>query len=300
MNKIIPSLNILRVFAVAARHLSFKLAAQELFLSPPAVSHQIRVLEKHLGIKLFVRLNRSLELTAQGKDYALQVEKALLILEDATAKLVTQPTFNISCIPFITNALLIPHIQSFKDANPELPLQISSKVQKADVARGEVDVAIRHRKGDEPGLHYQRLTSIKITPICSQKYWGSIPQNQRHDMSCHKQINLSVDPLSWSHWLKDWHYAHGPKNALSLDSYQAVVESVKQDMGLAMGYMPSIFAQLNQQNILAPFPDQISEFGDLYLVYKHESAHKAEVVAFRSWLVTLLDSLNSDKIILPE
>ncbi len=300
MNKILPSLNILRVFVVAARHLSFKLAAQELFVSPSAVSHQVRALEKQLGITLFVRLNRSLALTPQGQGYYQKVNQALQMLDDATQHLVKQQMFNISCIPFITNALLIPNIQSFKDAHPDLTLQISSKIQRADVAQGEVDVAIRHRKGDEPDLHYQRLAGIKITPICSQQYWDSVPMDKRHKMAHHKQINLSVDTRSWAHWLNEWGHKTTPQNTLTLDSYQSVMESVKQDMGLAMGYLPAVFSHLNGQNLLAPFPDQVSEYGDMYLVYKRDNAHNPRVMAFQNWLEGLLASLNSGKIILSE
>ncbi len=300
MNKILPSLNILRVFVVAARHLSFKKAAQELFVSPPAVSHQIRALEKQLGILLFVRLNRSLALTPQGQEYYLQVNQALKMLDDATQNLIKQQVFNISSIPFITNALLIPNIQSFKDAHPDLSLQISSKIQRADVSQGEVDVAIRHRKGDESDLYYQRLASIKITPICSQQYWQSVPAAQRQDMACHKQINLSVDTRSWPHWLQEWGHKSTPQNALSLDNYQTVVESVKQNMGLAMGYLPAVYTHLSGQKIIAPFPQQVSEYGDMYLVYKRENAQKPQVKAFQSWLEALLTSLNSGKNILSE
>ncbi len=295
MNRL-PSLNILKVFAAAAEHLSFKLAANELCISPPAVSHQIRVLEKQLNTDLFKRLNRSIELTPQGKNYHLKVRQALAILQAASDELINDqqaPSFNISCIPFITNSLLIPHIQSFKDSSANLSVKISSQTQRVELSKGQVDVAIRHKKGDEADLHYESLSRIQVSPICSQAYWDNIPKEKQNDMTSHKIISLSIGDDSWPYWLKQWQYKQAPTTTLSLDNYQAVMTSVKQGLGLAMGFQPAINLDLLDESIIMPFAHQVSDFGEIYLVYRIQNQDRPEIVAFQSWLKGLISQLNS-------
>jgi LysR family glycine cleavage system transcriptional activator len=294
----LPSLNALRVFEAAARQLSFKKAAKELFISPPAVSHQIRTLEKQLGVTLFERLNRALKLTPQGHSYFLQVKKGLHILQIATADLLSsqsQKNFSISCIPFLTNALLIPNIQLFKEQYPNKNVHIFSQTKLADLTLGDIDVAIRHQKGEEDGLHYEWLSKIHITPLCSEAYWESIPQNQQANLSIHNMINMSVDTHSWPHWLKQFGYETAPKETITLDNYQAVIESVKQGLGLAMGFKPVINTNLAHEKIITPFGKHVCDYGDLYLVYTLDNAKNPEIVAFQNWLKSLIARLESDE-----
>ncbi len=294
----LPSLNALRVFEAAARRLSFKDAAKELFISPAAVSHQIRALEKQLNVQLFERLNRALKLTPQGNTYFKKVKIGMHTLQEATTELLAsqrQKVFNVSCIPFLTNALLIPNIQSFKNQYPNQNVQIFSQTKLAALTLGEADVAIRHQKGDEKGLHYEWLSKVHITPLCSEAYWESIPQNQQANMSMHKMINMSVDTYSWPHWLKQFAYESSPKKTITLDNYQAVIESVKQGLGLAMGFKPVINTSLSHEKIITPFGDQVCDYGDLYLVYTLENAQNPEIIAFKRWLKALISQLESDK-----
>ncbi len=294
----LPSLNALRVFEAAARHLSFKEAAKELFISPPAVSHQIRTLEKQLNVPLFERLNRGLKLTVHGNSYFLQVKKGLHILQEATDDLLSsqsQKSFKVSCIPFLTNALLIPNIQFFKELYPNQDVQIFSETKLAALMQGDADVAIRHKKGNEEGLHYEWLSKIHITPLCSEAYWDSIPQNQQANMSMHKMINMSVDTYSWPHWLKQFGHETSPKKTITLDNYQAVIESVKQGLGLAMGFKPVINTNLAHEKIITPFDNQVCDYGDLYLVYTLDKAKNPKIIAFQSWLKALISRIESDK-----
>ncbi len=293
----LPSLNALRVFEAAARRLSFKDAAKELFISPPAVSHQIRALEKQLNVQLFERLNRALKLTPQGEEYFKKVKTGLHILQEATSDLLssqTQKVFNVSCIPFLTNALLIPNIQSFKDQYPHQNVQIFSQTKVADLTLGEADVAIRHQKGDEKELHYEWLSKVYITPLCSESYWNGLAENKRDNPAFHNMIDLSVDTHSWPHWLKEFAYDSPPKKVITLDNYQAVIESVRQGLGLAMGFKPVINTNLAHEKIIAPFANQVCDYGDLYLVYGVQHAQNPQVIAFQLWLKNLVNKLSDE------
>ncbi|GAA3929169.1 LysR substrate-binding domain-containing protein [Litoribacillus peritrichatus] len=297
MAKRLPSLNVLNVFEAAARHLSFKKAAEELHISPPAVSHQIKVLEAQLGAVLFRRLNRALELTPDGEQYFQEVQGALLQLHLATDRLIEkqQPSvFRISSIPFITNSMLIPNIQSFKDEHPDLRIEIQSQVHRANFKEEQIDVAIRHIKGNEPELHYEELSPVLISPICTRAYWQNHQPNNRTTLDHHRIIRLSVDPNSWSLWQREWGINSLPNDELSLDNYQAVLDSVVQGLGLAMGYLPALKTLLQTEKLMLPFPDQITEFGQLHLVYLKSEMNNPQIQSFQIWLKQVISDI-SDK-----
>ena len=298
MAKRLPSLNVLNVFEAAARHLSFKQAADELCISPPAVSHQVKVLEEQLSVILFKRLNRALELTADGQEYFNDVQSALLQLHQATDRLIErqQPTvFRISSIPFITNSLLIPNIQSFKNQQPNLRINIQSQIQRANLGEEKIDVAIRHIKGDEPDLHYEELSPVLITPMCSPSYWEAHKTDDALQLKNHRIIRLSVDQGSWPLWQNEWGYELLPEDELSLDNYQAVLDSVLQGMGLAMGYLPALKTLLEEEKLILPFPNKVTEFGQIYLVYQKSDVSSPTIQSFQTWLKAVISALGSDK-----
>ncbi len=287
----LPSLNVLNVFDAAARHLSFKQAADELCISPPAVSHQIRVLEEQLGVLLFKRLNRALQLTPEGQTYHLDVHNALQTLHRATHKLLSKPAstpFRISSIPFISNSLLVPNIQKFRTAHPELQINIQSQIQRVDFNLGDIDVGIRHKKDEHIDLHFEDLATINITPVCSPAYLAANP-----DMGASKQLNdhclirLSVDQQVWPYWLKAWSLGFKPENELTLDNYQGVLDAVKQGLGLAMGYLPLLNPLLKSGELVLPFPEQVSEYSQIYLVYPKSQINNPNIQSFQHWLKSL-------------
>jgi len=303
MSSRLPSLNLLTVFEAAARHLSFKNAAEELCISPPAVSHQIKVLEKQLDVSLFKRLNRALELTSVGQTYFEEIRGALRQLNQATSRVIERHdkhSFRINSIPFITNSLLVPHIQKFQNKHPELIIQISSQIQRTGFFLDDTDVAIRHKKGDEPSLHYQALSPVLITPVCSPEYLANQHQSGSIALRDFRLIRLSTDKESWPYWLTAWESDFFPEEELCLDNYQAVLDAVKQGMGLAMGYLPSLLPLIEKGELVLPFPNQISKFNQLYLVYLKTEKSNPEIASFQSWLLDLVNSLWSDKNILSE
>lgn len=298
MSQRLPSLNVLNVFDAAARHLSFKQAADELCISPPAVSHQVRVLEEQLGVLLFKRLNRALELTPDGKTYHLEIHEALQKLHAATNRLLKkQPdtAFRISSIPFLTNSLLVPNIQKFRENHPELRINIQSQTQRVDFGLGEVDVAIRHKRGEEAELHYEELSTIYISPVCTPDYLETHNTLTNKELKDHCLIRLSVDQHAWPFWLKTWNQGLEPENELSLDNYQAILDAVKQGMGVAMGYRPFLNPLLKTGELVSPYPDQVSEYNRIYLVYPQKQVNNPNIESFQRWLKSLFQTLYSDK-----
>lgn len=286
----LPSLNVLKVFNVAAKHLSFKLAADELCLSPSAVSHQIKVLETQLGLALFERLNRGLKLTLAGEKYCVAVNEGIQILEQATQALGTQQDENhvtISSIPFISNHFLIPHLTELKKAHPELSIKLLSQIERVELKAGGVDMAVRYQKQDEPNLVYEALADVRLTPICSPEYWQAF-QNNNAEFIEHKFINLSVGNNTWHAWLKDFPQTINIEQyEMEMDNYQAVKQAAVQGLGLAMGYWPAVKSLVASGDLISPYDAHTINFGALYLVYPKKDAERASVKAIQSWIRTL-------------
>jgi LysR family glycine cleavage system transcriptional activator len=299
----LPSLNILCVFESAARQLSFKKAAEELCVTPPAVSHQIRTLEEQLGIPLFTRLNRSLVLKPEGEQYFAQVQNALQQLQSATEEIIAskvKSTFVINTVPMIVSTLLAPHIHSFQQQHADFHIQIDSDPNRADFAIESLDIAIRRVKGNEPNLVYRPIFKLQIAPVCSPDY---LTKNQDVDLDTMvnaRLIRTSVDMPSWPLWLKHWGYKPPQGNELLLNSFRAVLEATQSGAGIAMGYLPIVNDLIERGDLVTPYGDKASFYGEPCLVYRKKDQDKPVIKAFELWLDILLFELNwSDKKNLP-
>ncbi len=172
----LPNLNALRMFDAAARHLNFRLAAQELNLTQGAVAQQVRRLEADLGLKLFTRKARGLELTEVGRGYHLPVRRALATIEEATRKLKPENTrLRLSVTPSFAAKWLVPRLSAFEQANPDVDVQTVATEALADFRTDGVDLAIR--LGVPPfgdSLEAVLLAPLELCAVCSPDIAGDI------------------------------------------------------------------------------------------------------------------------------
>src|ERR1700754_4106744 len=166
----LPSLNGLRAFEAAARHLSFTLAASELNVTQTAISHQIRRLEEELGVRLFIRKNRSLALTPQARDYLPGVRAAFNDLRLATDRLLRKDDDNVltvSTIASLAAKWLLPRLTAFQEAHPGIDVRSTPPPAPIDFRSGDVDAAIRYGHGNWPGVRAEWLMADEVFPVCS-------------------------------------------------------------------------------------------------------------------------------------
>jgi LysR family glycine cleavage system transcriptional activator len=166
----LPSLNGLRAFEAAARHMSFTLAASELNVTQTAISHQIRRLEEELGIRLFVRQNRTLLLTPEAREYLPGIRAAFNDLRLATDRLLRKDEGNVltvSTLASLAAKWLLPRISSFQERHPGIDVRITTSTALVDFRRDGVDAAIRYGRGQWPGLRADWLMADKMFPVCS-------------------------------------------------------------------------------------------------------------------------------------
>src|SRR5213082_824938 len=163
----LPSLNGLRAFEAAARHLSFTLAASELNVTQTAISHQIRRLEEELGVRLFVRQNRALTLTPQAKDYLPGGRAAFNDLRLATDRLLRSDDghgLTVSTLASLASKLLLPRLSNLQETNPGIDVHITTSTSLVDFRSGDVDAEIRYGRGNWPGLRADWLMADELFP----------------------------------------------------------------------------------------------------------------------------------------
>lgn len=170
MSRRVPPLNALKAFEAAARHLSFTKAAEELYVTQAAVSHQIKILEEHLGLKLFLRKNRSLLLTEEGQGYYLDIKDIFSQLIDATEKLLARGakgSLTVSLTPSFAIQWLVPRLSNFNELHPEIDVRIKAQDHDDNSLTDDVDVAIYYGRGNWNGVQTHKLHTEYFVPLCS-------------------------------------------------------------------------------------------------------------------------------------
>src|SRR2546430_10277627 len=192
----LPSLNGLRAFEAAARHLSFTQAASELNVTQTAISHQIKRLEQELGIRLFVRQNRALALTPEAKDYLPGVRAAFNDLRLATDRVLRKDNdhvLTVSTLASLAAKWLLPRLSAFQEAHPDIDVRITTSTGLVDFRSGDVDAAIRYGRGHWPGLRAAWLMADEMFPVCRPApLAGQRPLRKPDDLADHVLLHSSA------------------------------------------------------------------------------------------------------------
>jgi LysR family transcriptional regulator, glycine cleavage system transcriptional activator len=289
----LPPLNSLRAFEAAARHASFVKAAAELHVTPAAVSHQVKALEDHLGATLFKRLPRGLVLTEQGRACLPDLSKGFAHLvravQEAGAPGLRGP-LPVSVMPSFAALWLVPRLQSFFDAYPDIELRVHADTRVVDFAREDVDLAVRHGRGDYPGLSCRFLLREEVFPVCAPSLLNRPhPLRRLDDLRHHTllhDINVGTErSLSWRHWLGDAGVSgvdseRGPKFSDSI----MLTEAAVRGQGVALGRTALVADHLASGRLVRPLPlSRVADYA-YYVVMPDANTGLPRVRAFVQWL----------------
>src|SRR6202034_3109368 len=202
----LPSLNGLRAFEAAARHLSFTVAASELNVTQTAISHQIRRLEEELGVRLFVRQNRALTLTAEARDYLPGVRAAFNDLRLATDRLLRKDNdhvLTVSTLASLAAKWLLPRVSAFQEQHAGIDVRITTSTSVVDFKSGDVAAAIRYGRGQWPGLRADWRMADQLFPVCSPAWLtGDKPLRCPEDLADRTLLHSSGGyDDDWRLWL---------------------------------------------------------------------------------------------------
>ncbi|WP_322843646.1 transcriptional regulator GcvA [Pseudomonas sp. B33.4] len=285
----LPSLNGLRAFEAAARHMSFTKAAEELNVTQTAVSHQIRRLEAELGVHLFLRLAEGLALSEEGQAYLPGIRAAFQELRYSTEQLLEgrhKSVLTISTLVSVASKWLLPRLPSFQQAFADIDVRISASTELVDFRKGAIDAAIRYGRGDWKGLQADFLMSDEIFPVCSPALAKTL--STPADLARHTMLQVSgVTANDWSTWLsaagQPPRLAEGPR--LTFDLAMMAVQAAVDGQGVCIGRSTYVEDDLRAGRLVVPFDLRLKDQLGFYLVTPRETAQVKKIVAFRAWLL---------------
>jgi LysR family transcriptional regulator, glycine cleavage system transcriptional activator len=286
----LPSLNGLRAFEAAARHMSFTRAAAELNVTQTAISHQIRRLEEQLGTKLFVRRNRALSLTREAREYLPSIRSAFEDLRQATARLrrpEREGVLTVSTTASLATKWLVSRVAAFQDAHPGIAVRISTSAHLVDFQREEVDVAVRYGRGHWPGLRAEWLMAERLFPVCSPALLAAKPLREPTDLADHTLLHTSVSREDWQLWLTaaGLPLSIAARRGLTFDQGFMAVQAAVEGLGVALGRTRLVEADLAAGRLVAPFDIALPQDAGYYVVSPVATAESAKVALFRRWLI---------------
>ena len=288
----LPSLNGLRAFEAAARHLSLTNAASERNATQTAISQQIRRLEEELGIRLFVRQNRALALTPEARDYLPGVRAAFNDLRQATDRVLRRDNdhvLTVSTLASLAAKWLLPRLSAFQEAHPGIDVRITTSTALVDFRTGDVDAAIRYGRGQWPGLRADWLTADELFPVCSPALLTGdkplrCPQDLANQTLLHSSGGYDDD---WRLWLT----AAGlpadisKQPGLTFDLILMTVQAAIDGFGVAMSRTSYVEADSAKGRLVVPFKITLPADAGFYLVSPEAKADSPKLGAFRQWLV---------------
>lgn len=292
----LPSLDFLRGFEASGRLLSFTRAAAELHLTQSALSRQVAAIEDALGVPLFERRHRSLRLTAEGEAFHREIAahlEGIARAAESAGSTRRAPGLTVTTTVSFASLWLIPRLPRFRVERPDVEVYVSADDRTVDLARGEVDVAIRYVSRDTPlpgdamPMFGERMLPV-VSPAVARD--PRTPLKRPADLAGHVLLHLD-DPegrvpwLNWPQWLTS-NGAPGlrPAGSLRFTLYDQVIQAAVGGQGVALGRLPLVAEHLREGRLVAPFPKKYdSERGYVALVAPH-AVGREDVAAFVRWL----------------
>jgi LysR family transcriptional regulator, glycine cleavage system transcriptional activator len=288
IDKRLLSLNALRVFEVAARHLSFVRAAQELFLTHGAVSRQIKQLETTLGMALFERRNRAVFLTPQGEVLLEGCTKAMDALAQVIQK-IKSPVDNaplvLSCEPTVAIRWLLPRLLSYRERYPQYPILLLTAGGKVDFARDKVDIALRRNDFNFDATHYvETIAPELVGPVCTPTLLADNPQLNSSQASHQlRLLHSKTRPYAWKQWQDRTGIHIEALHAEHYEHFYLSLQAATAGLGVAVGSAYMVEDGLKDGRLLAPYgftPDS-SEY---VLLSPNPVASDPRCMAFLDWI----------------
>jgi DNA-binding transcriptional LysR family regulator len=272
--------------------MSFTRAAAELNVTQAAVSKKIRALERHIGVSLFARRHRSIELTAEGRKYLHTVVAALSHVSHATAELRPEQAMHrltIAADQSVAALQLMPRLGALMEELPDVTLHLVVSDEEARLLAEEVDVAILHGDGRWQRHESTLLFPEVVFPVCSPDFLASTPPiTGPEDLAETRLIDLEDDNWTWINW-RIWLSSHGvglpaTHRALTIGNYPLVLEAARQGLGVALAWQHQLAADLASGRLVRPIAAEVATRFGYYLAWPRSRQRPPEAAAFCDWL----------------
>ncbi len=285
----LPSLNALRAFEAAGRHLSFTRAAAELNVTQAAISHQVKGLEERLGARLFERHGRGLWLTQTGETYLPFLRQAFDLIADGTNLVASgeeHGPLSVTMLPTFAVRWFIPRLGDFHRGNPDIEVHMVTTDRMVDFHREDIDCGIRYGTGSWAGLEADKLFEDRTIVVCSPALADAgHPLEKPEDLRRHTLLH-DQDDEDWRYWLAALHVAGvDSRSGITFDNSDLVLEAAAAGLGVALGSRIIVQDDIDDGRLVMPFGDLTDENLSHWLVFPRGSTRKPKVRVFREWLL---------------
>ncbi|MCC5879434.1 MAG: transcriptional regulator GcvA [Idiomarina sp.] len=289
----LPPLNALKSFEAAARHLSFTKAAEELFVTQAAVSHQVKALEEYLVMPLFLRRNRSLLLTEAGQNYYLDIKSILEQLTQATNKLMLSSergSLTISVPPSFAILWMVPRLSEFHEKFSDIDVRIKAVDEVAGSLTDNVDIAIYYGRGPWPGLKSYKLHNEYLMPVCSPRLLDGVKPLQVPDDLLQHTLLHEETRNAWNDWFRmvdvePPSHISGPVFSHSSLSLKAAVHG----QGVALANSVLAKPELDSGHLVQLFERVLPTSDAFHFVCRESQAEIGKIAKFRNWLLEVVE-----------
>jgi DNA-binding transcriptional LysR family regulator len=287
----LPPLSSLRVFEAAARHNSFRKAAEELNLTASAVSHGVQTLESWLGVELFHRETRGLRLTSAGEAYAPLVNQALTVLAKATDQLPGRKatgTLSVSAAPTFAHKILLPRLERFALQFPDIRVRIDSSQRLVDLTLDDFDIAIRFAPLKKAGSNWTLLAVDTLVPVCSPQFREQLSGPVDASLLTRVPLIHVTVTADWAHWFRISGLEVPPSfdDGLRVDTMQMAADAAIRGFGVALGRRPLIDDDLESGRLVPLLAETLPSGNGYWLVTGQADFQKPEVKLFKRWILS--------------
>lgn len=287
----LPPLNALRAFEAIARHLSFAKAAEELHVTPAALSHQIRALEDQLGLELFHRRTRAIELTEAGRLIYPGLQSGFESVRNAIGQLDRTREGNvlvISATPGLVAKWLMPRLWRFLHAHPDIDARVSATLKVADFATEGVDVAIRLSKDIASGLHAEKLSDDFMLPLCAPRLveqgLRSVADLPRFPLIHYEFLTSMHAPPIWADWFAVAGVQGDATRGLKVNVADHALDAAVSGAGVSLSHKLIASDDVHAGRLVCPFGPELPLASAYYFVCPRGHETRPKVRAFRDWL----------------
>lgn len=290
------SLDLLKGFEAAARHLSFTRAAEELAVTQSAVSREVKTLEDQLGRTLFTRINRGLRLTEAGHDLHRTVGEALKLIDEATARVAGSAggrALTVTTSVPLASLWLAPRLPRFTARHADIDVRIAATNRSLDLVRERIDLALRWFAAGTAPPSAPRLMTMEVLPVCAPALLRERVRPLRTPDDLAHQVLLEYEPatvnptwLDWAGWFRALQLAQPrPAGMLRFSHYDQVIEAAIESAGVALGRFPHLMRHLREGLLVAPFGRRaVVDLGAWHLVAAPGAGERPVVKEFVAWL----------------
>lgn len=291
----LPPLTALRAFDAAARHMSFAGAAEELHVTPAALSFQIKSLEEHLGAQVFRRLNRAVELTEAGHALAPGVAEGFQTLASAwrsAERTLDNHTLTVTAGPAFTAKWLAPRLYEFAQAYPDVELRFAASLRMVDLARDGVDVAIRFGRGIEEDHYVLPLANEWVCPVMTPDMAAQYTTPDSlidAPLVFDDSIKFLNPPVDWSTWFRVMGIDHDPSHGPRFSQADHALDAALAGVGVVLARRALVVKDLADGRLVAPFPTALETGAGFRFICAPGAETRPHIAAFRDWVIAEID-----------